>query len=302
MSYLLNSVQKGVTWLYQGKPLALDLHQSWIPTFHSLSQFSLLPGILFGLLGMEMSAVHAEEVRNPQKDYPKALLYSTILIFCTLVLGSLAIILVVAPSHLSIVSGLIDAYSLFFNAYQMPGLTKLIALLIILGALGSVSAWIIGPTKGLLAAAQDGSLPPFLSKPNRHGAPTRILVLQALIFTLLCLVFRIFDTMNAAYWLLSDLSAQMALAVYVMMFAAAIKLRYKHPNIHRPYRIPGPNFVLIIVAGLGILCCTGAILIGFVPPDQIPIQHIWFFELFLFGGLFTFMVLPWLWIKNKKPH
>ncbi len=290
----------GIVWLIQGKPLALDVHASWIPTFTTFSQFSLLPGILFGLLGMEMSAVHAEEVKNPQRDYPKALLYSTIIIFSTLMFASLAITLVVSPAHLSVVSGLIDAYALFFNAFHFPWFTQIIALLIIIGALGGVSAWIIGPTKGLLAAAQDGSLPASLSKVNRHGAPVRILVLQGCIFTLLCLVFKLFDNVNASYWLLSDLSAQMALAVYVIMFAAAIKLRYKHPDIHRPYRIPGPNFVMNIVAGVGLLCCLGAIIIGFVPPDQIPIQHIWMFEGFLFGGLFVFMGLPWLWIKKRS--
>lgn len=290
----------GLLWLYQGRPLALDWHQSWIPQFNSLSQFALLPGILFGLLGMEMSAVHAEEVKNPQRDYPRALLYSTGIIFATLMFGSLAITLVVSPSQLSVVSGLIDAYALFFKAYHLSWMTQVMALLIIMGALSCVSAWIIGPTKGLLAAAKDGALPHFLSKVNRYGAPVPILLIQGIIFTLLCFVFQLFESVNAAYWLLSDLSAQLALVVYVIMFAAAIKLRYKFPHLSRPYRIPGSNVMMIVVAGVGMLCCTGAILIGFIPPAQIPIQHVWLFEGLLIAGMVVFMGLPWLWIRAAR--
>ncbi|OGV27865.1 MAG: transporter [Legionellales bacterium RIFCSPHIGHO2_12_FULL_37_14] len=291
----------GVTWLLMGNPAAIDLHQSIIPKFNSLEQFALLPGILFGLLGMEMSAVHAEEVKNPQKDYPKALLYSTIIIFATLMFSSLAITFVVAPEKLSIVSGLIDAFDLFFTHFNIPWLTKILALLIILGAIAGVAAWIIGPTKGLLAAAKDGSLPQRLAKVNRHGAPVPILIIQGIVFTILCFVFQLFDTVNAAYWLLSDLSAQMALMVYVMMFASAIKLRFKHKNKPRPFRIPGNNLVLILVASCGLLSCFTAILIGFIPPAQIPISHIWRFEAFLGGGLMLFIFLPLICMRfNSK--
>lgn len=289
----------GTIWFISGKPLAIDIHQSIVPNFNSLSQFALLPGILFGLLGMEMSAVHAEEVKNPQQDYPKALLYSTIIIFTTLMFSSLAITFVVSPKQMSIVSGLIDAFALFFTNFKLPWLTQIIALLIILGAISGVAAWIIGPTKGLLAAAKDGSLPKYLTKVNQHGAPVRILIIQGIIFTILCFAFQLFDTINAAYWLLSDLSAQMALMVYVMMFAAAIKLRFKHKDKHRPFRVPGNNIVLIIIASLGLISCLTAILIGFIPPAQIPINHIWRFEIFLVGSLIICTFMPW-YILTKR--
>ncbi|KTD29817.1 APC family permease [Legionella maceachernii] len=290
----------GALWLFQGKPLPIDMPFNWIPDFSSVGNLSLFAAVLFGLLGMEMSAVHAEEVKNPQRDYPRAILYSTILIFATLVLGSLAIVIVVPNKELSVVSGLIDAYAVFFSNYHIPWMTKVIAVLIILGGVSGVSAWIIGPTKGLLVAARDGSLPERLAKVNRHGAPVAILIAQGVIFTLLSSVFILLDSINAAYWLLSDLSAQMALLVYVFMFSAAIKLRYSQPHKHRSYTIPGGNLMMWIVAGLGILCCLTAMLIGFVPPTQIPVGNVFFFEAFLLGGLILFVVLPWFLAKKHE--
>lgn len=285
-------------WFFQGKPMAVNYPSSWLPDFSSFGNLSLFSAVLFGLIGMEMSAVHAEEVRNPQRDYPKALLYSTLLIISTLSFGSLAIVIVVPNDSLSVVSGLIDAYAVFFNSYHMPWMTSVIAVLIILGGLSGVSAWIIGPTKGLLVSARDGSLPPRFATVNKYGAPVTILVTQAIIFSILSTIFIFLDSINAAYWMLSDLSAQMALMVYVIMFASAIKLRYSKPDHPRGYTIPGGNIVMWIVSGTGMLCCIAAMIIGFVPPSQIPVGNVYLFESFLVGGLVLFVLIPWLLSKR----
>lgn len=284
-------------WIVQGKPVEVDFH-AWLPDFSSVSNLSLFSVVLFGLIGIEMSAVHAEEVKNPQRDYPRALLYSTILIIATLSLGSLAIVIVVPDKDLSVVSGLIDAYAIFFNAYNMPQMTTITALLIILGGISGVSAWIIGPTKGLLVSAQDGSLPAYFTRTNKCDAPVIILVIQACIVTILSTIFILFDSINAAYWLLSDLCAQMALLVYIIMFAAAIKLRYSHPNQVRSYKIPGGNKVMWLIGGLGTLCCIAAMMVGFIPPSQIPISDVFMFESFLIGGLALFVIIPWIYAKK----
>lgn len=289
----------GFLWVTQGHPIAVHTPVTWIPNMHELGNASLFSAVLFGLLGVEMSAVHAEEVKNPQRDYPKALLYSMIIIFSTLVLGSLAIVVVVPNHQLNVVSGLIDAYDLFFKAYHMPWMTSVTAILIILGGLSGVSAWIIGPTKGLLVAARDGCIPAHFAKMNRHGAPTRILVAQGLIFTLLISIFVLSDTIYAAYWILTILCAQMALLVYVFMFAAAIVLRYKEPNRPRPYRIPGGNVGMWVLASMGLFCCIFAIIIGFIPPNDIPIKNLAFFEGCLVIGMIVFAVIPWLLSKKN---
>jgi glutamate:GABA antiporter len=286
-----------VCWMIQGKPVEIDFHL-WTPDFSSISNLSLFSVVLFGLIGIEMSAVHAEEVKNPQRDYPRALLYSTILIIATLSLGSLAIVIVVPDKSLSVVSGLIDAYAVFFNSYNMPKMTGFIAMLIILGGISGVSAWIIGPTKGLLVSAQDGSLPLYFTRTNKYGAPVAILIIQALIVTALSTIFILFESINAAYWLLSDLCAQMALMVYVIMFAAAIKLRYSHPDKARSYKIPGGNKSMWLVGGMGSLCCFTAMFVGFIPPSQIPIDDVFLFEIFLIGGLALFVIVPWLFARR----
>ena len=291
-------ISLAIIWALQGKPMAVDYPSVWLPDFKSIGNLSLFAAVLFGLIGMEMSAVHAEEVRDPQRDYPRALLYSTILIISTLSLGSLAIVIVVPNDNLSVVSGLIDAYSVFFQSYHMPWMTSVIAVLIILGGLSGVSAWIIGPTKGLLVSARDGSLPAIFARTNRHGAPIIILFTQAIIVTILSTVFILLPSINAAYWMLSDLSAQMALLVYLFMFAAAVRLRYSQPEQPRGYVVPGGNKVMWLLCGIGVLCCISAMLVGFAPPSQIPVGNVVVFESFLIGGLILFVAIPWFFAKK----
>jgi len=288
----------GIVWLIQGRPIEVSYPTSWLPDFSSLGNLSLFSAVLFGLLGMEMSAVHAEEVKNPQRDYPRALFFSTIIIFSTLVFGSLAIIIVVPINKLSVVSGFIDAYAIFFNSYHMPWMTSLTALLIVIGGLSGVSAWINGPTKGLLVSARDGSIPKLFSKVNKHHAPVNILIAQGIIFTIMSSVLCLFESINASYWVLSALCNQLALLVYIFMFAAVIKLRYSKPDQRGAYRIPGGKPGVCLIAGIGIICCSATILIGFVPPTQIPIKNTALFETFLVSGFILFVLLPWVFVKK----
>lgn len=282
-------------WIGAGHPLQVPLDWGhFIPHIHSLNEVVLITGLLYGLVGMEMSAVHAGDVKDPQRDYPRALLGSTIIIFLSLTLSSLAVSFVVPKEKLSLVTGVFDAFEIFFNQYGMAWLDPIFIGLMILGGISGVSTWVIGPTKGLMVAAEDGCLPGKLMKKNQHGAPIYILWLQAILFTVLSSVFVFSESINASYWMLSALTAQLAMLVYVMMFLAAIRLRYKCPDHQRPYRVPGGNPVMILIAGMGFITCLFAICLGFVPPAVITIKHTAFYVGFLMIGMLSLVLSAWL--------
>ena len=110
----------GAIWYFSGKPLQIDFTvKSFVPNMSSISQLVLFTGVLIGLAGMEMSAVHAMEVEDPQRDYPRAILVSTIMIMALSILGSLAIALVVPSKDVSLVAGIMQAFSDFLNAFPM---------------------------------------------------------------------------------------------------------------------------------------------------------------------------------------
>jgi glutamate:GABA antiporter len=296
----------GATWLLHGKPLAISITpQHLFPKLSQLHNMAIMVVILFSLMGLEMSAVHAEEVKNPQRDYPRALLYSSIIILITMVLASAAIAIVVPQHSLNIVSGLDQAFDFFFKAFHLTWLMPVAITLVVLGAFGGMAAWVIGPTKGLAIAAEDDCAPKIFAARNKNNVPVKVLIFQWLVVMILCALFLFFKDINTWYWILSDLTAQLALLFYITLFAAAIRLRYKTPYNPAAYRIPLGNVGIWAVGLLGIISCIGAIALGFLPPDNIKIGHIVAYESFLVLGILIFSLLPFLISKltqwQRKP-
>lgn len=292
----------GVLWYFLGHPIQIAFTwDSLIPDMSSPSQFVLFSGVLVSLCGLEMSSVHARDVQNPQKNYPRAILLSAIITFGLYTLGVLAIALVVPQKQISLVAGSLQAFSVFVNAYGLNWLTPLIAILLAFGAFGTLSTWIAGPSKGLLAAAQSGDLPPFFRKLNKQGMPVALLIAQAVIVTLFSVVFVIMPTVSSAYWILNATLAQLYLVMYILMFAAAIKLRYKQPHVKRAYKIPGGKIGIWVVAGLGLLGSCATFFIGFFPPAQIPTGNVVFYVSFLFVSILLGCLAPTIILMFKKP-
>lgn len=294
----------GISWIAGGHPLQIEFSmKTLIPDMGELSNLVLLVGIILGLAGMELSAVHAGEVANPQKDYPRAVLISSIIIFVLSLLGTLAISIVVPMGKISLVAGVMEAFEAFFDSYHLSFVTPAIAILTVIGALSMVSTWIVGPSKGLMVTAKCGDLPPFFQKVNSKGMPANLLYFQAILVTVLSLVFLFMPTVSSSYWILTALTAQLYLVMYLLMFVSAIVLRYKSPSVPRAYRIPGKhNWGMWLISGIGILGSLFSILIGFIPPSQLSTGGLLFYELFLGLGMFFMCLFPWIveLFKTKK--
>ncbi len=283
----------GMAWLGFGKGSQIHFtFKTFFPAGINLNEMAFLVAVLFGLIGVEMSAVHANEVDDPGRAFPRAILISTIIILVTLVLASLSIAIIIPAQKINVVTGLTQAFGFFFAAWHMEWMNPIMVLLIVIGGTASVAAWIIGPSKGLFVAARDGHAPTVLSYENKYGAPVAILILQGLIVTGLCSVFLLMPSVNSSYWILTVMTAQLALLVYVGLFAAAICLRYKKPHIHRAYRVPCGNVGMWVVCLLGTLASIMAIILGFFPPSQIATGELVPYETILATGSLVLCLPP----------
>lgn len=291
----------GLLWVLKGNLSQIDFTaHSFIPKLSNVNNLAFLTAILLSLVGMELSATHAQDVRNPQRDYPRAALISVFIVVFTLVLSSLAIAVVIPKGEIQLVHGLVQAFSMFFAAYHMEWMTKIIALMIIIGGFGGVAAWIIGPSKGLMVAAQDNALPKIIQQNNRQGAPRNLLLLQGVIFTALCSVFLLIPSVNGSYMFLTALTTQLYMMMYALMFIAAIRLRYKHPTVNRSYKVPGGNFGMWLVAGAGTIMSLVAIWIGFLPPPGIDVGDPTRYELILLIGFVLLSLPPYVFHLIQK--
>lgn len=293
-------VALGSYWPFTGNPMNLHLAFHHIIPDFSKEDIALLVGIIASLTGMEMSAVHAQDVQNPQKNYPLAILFSSLIIFASTVLGSLAIAMVVPQQDISLVAGIMQAFEVFFNSFNLAWMIPIIAGLTVVGAFVMVSTWIVGPSKGLLACAQSGELPRIFEKVNKHNMPVPLMIFQAIFVTIFSFAFLFMPNVSNSYWILTVLMAQIYMIMYLLMFISAIVLRYKQPWTSRSYKIPGGNWGMWITGITGCIACLLAIGVGFIPPFKMDKSYFLLYEGFLIGGLVLMCSIPLIFSSLKK--
>jgi len=263
-------VALGVAHLLSGEPSAITFSaNALIPRLGNLDQLMLLATMLISFTGMEMSAAHVNEVPNPGRNYPRAIFGATLIILLLSVFGSLSIALAIPADELSMSAGVSEALAKVFDHHHMPWATSTVSLLMAYGALTMVITWMVGPSKGLLQVAKEGYLPKVWQRTNKAGMPVNILIIQTVFATLFSLVILILPTISSAFIFMSAFAAQLYLIMYLLMFAAAIRLRYTHPDVKRPYRIPGGNAGMWVVAGTATIACVFIIGFGFIPTSAV---------------------------------
>jgi putative glutamate/gamma-aminobutyrate antiporter len=295
-------VTLGALWIGTGKPLQISFSASHvIPNFSGIGNLVFMAGLFLAFGGLEASASLAAEVKNPQKNYPRAIILAALITFALLVFGALSIAVIVPKDQLTLVGGLMEAFQKFLPNFHLEWLTPILGILLIIGAIAEINSWMISPVKGLHATAYHGNLPPFLQKLNKHETPTHLLLFQAIIVSITAFVFLFMPSISSSFWILTALSAQSYLIMYILMFISAIRLRYTKPHVPRVYKIPFPHHGIWLASVLGISASLFAIILGFIPPTQLQIGNTTFYVSFLIIGLAIMCGLPLLFYQMKKP-
>lgn len=291
-----------VIWLAVGNPTHIHFTpKEFIPDLSKVNNLVFLGGLFLAFAGLEVSSGYAGEVKNPQKNYPKSIIFAALITFFLFMLGALSIGIVIPKAEISLVSGLMEALKIFLERYNISWLLPILGFLLIIGAVAEVNSWIIGPVKALYQTTVHGNLPPFFQYTNSKGVPVNLLLFQAAIVTLSSLVFVMMPNLSSSYWILSALSTQIYLIMYILMFCAAIRLRYSRPNVPRAYRIPHPHKGIWIVASLGIFTSIFALFLLFIPPAQLQVGSMIFYESFMIIGLLAMIAIPLIIHGCKKP-
>ncbi len=262
----------GAIWIFMGKPLQFHLNSSnLIPSLTNSSNWVSLIAIMASFLGMELSGVHVNDIKNPQKNFPKAVFVAATFIFLSMGFGSLSIAFVLPEKEINLVSGIMQVFTNFFHVFGLRPLIPVLTLAIVIGSIGTMINWLISPAKGLLHAAEFGFLPPFFSRKNKAGVASNILLAQAILVSLFCLIFLLVPSVNAFYWFLTALSTELYMIMYILMFTAALRLRYKYTDRPTSFKIPGKNLGMWTTAIFGLFGCATTIIVSFFPPENIDI-------------------------------
>ncbi|HVD24155.1 MAG TPA: amino acid permease [Lapillicoccus sp.] len=181
----------GIVFLAQGNPTAAPMTaDNLLPEWTGIASIVLIVSNFGAYSGIEMNAVHVNELKEPSKEFPKAMFVAMILVLCILILPPLVISWFIPAEELSLTAGVMQAFEAVFAHFGLQFLTPIVGLAIVSASLAGFMTWLSGPSRSLLLVAQEGGyLPPWFQRTKPNGVQVNILVAQGVVTTVLALLF-----------------------------------------------------------------------------------------------------------------
>lgn len=283
-----------------------QVHITWrscLPSWN-LDTVNFWSQIAFAFTGMELVCAMSEEVRDPQRTFPQAILGSGVLIAVIYMLGTVAAMVLVSPANVDPKSGVFQAITSGSSLIGLGFIGVLAALLVTVGNAGGVGTTVAGVARVPFAVGIDSYLPAFFGKLHpRWRTPYISILIQAGISAFILILAQVSETINGAYQVLVDAAIILYFLPFLYMYAAAIKLAYRGDRDANSgaVLIPGGRGGVWLVGLLGFLICLLAMVLSMIPPGETTNKAV--FELKLIGGtgvaVLIGLVLYW-WAKAGK--
>src|SRR6266478_8388217 len=199
--------------------------------------------IFFSYVGFDTASTTALEARNPQRDLPLG------------IIGALVISAVLYVAMATVLTGMVPFQKLDSDAPvavaldahpQLAWLSSFVKAGVIAGMTSVILTSLLGQPRILLSMADDGLLPPFMSRCHPRFKTPHVSTLVTGVFAALIAAVFPLD-------LLADLISMGILLAFAVVCLGVLVLRYTRPDAHRPFRVPWAPVTCV----LGTVVCLG---------------------------------------------
>ena len=287
-------------YLLQGGRAAAPLNGHHVlPPWHGLTSIVLIVNGFFTYAGVEVNAVHVDDLSDARREFPRAILLAVILILLVFIPPTLAISVAVPSQQISLTAGVMQAFRTLLHHFSIGFLEPGVAIALMVASLSGLLDWLTGPSTGLVRIGRErGYLPPYFQQVNANGVQLRILVAQGIVITAIGLLYALVPTVSSAYWVFAALATEVYLIMYVLMFIAAVRLRLNRPKHPRGYRAPA----LMTICTVGVVASLAACTVGLLPPSQLGHTSIPLYASALLAAVLVVGVLPpFLLYRLRRP-
>lgn len=267
----------------QGSRLTLTSFRVAGANWRLVSSFGV---VCFGLVGLELGSVMGDEIHDPRRTLPRAVLWGGVISGTLYVGATLALLLALPQQEIGVVQGLLQAVSRMAHDAGVAWMVPPLALLLSVAIAGTTSAWLAGSARIPFVAGIDCYLPVALGRLHpRYASPYVALLVHGSLSCLFLAMSFIGATVKEAYETMLHLAVILQLIPFLYMFAALVRLARQGETAQARYRKG-----LLFTAGLsGFAVTTLGIGLAFVPPPLIP--SIWWFEVKTVLGSIFFLGL-----------
>ena len=272
----------GLVWMKTGSVTHFTWHNIW-PTL-DWGTINFWSNIAFAFTGMELVCAMSEEIRDPQRTFPRSIYASGILIALIYILGTAALLGIVSPENTDTRSGVFQAISGGSATLGMAWVGVVAALLVTVGNAGGVGATVAGVARVPFVAGIDHYMPAAFGKLHpKWRTPYVAILVQAVVSGIVLVLSHINESALGAYQILVDAAIIVYFIPFLYMYAAVIKLAYRADRRENPRAvlIPGGKLGVWLAGALGFLVTALSIAVSVIPTAEV--EHPWQFELKLLG-------------------
>jgi amino acid transporter len=280
----------GAIFLLQGNHSAAPLGgHHLLPPWHGLTSVVLIVNGFFTYAGVEVNAVHVDDLRDAAREFPRAILLAGVLILLVFIPPTLTIGIAVPSQDISLTAGVMQTFRTLLDHFSLSFLEPLVAIGLVVASISGLLDWLTGPSTGLVRIGRErGYLPRYFQQVSANGVQLRILVAQGVVITVIGLLYSLVPTVSRAYWIFAALATEVYLIMYVLMFVAARNLRRRQPGHARGYRAPA----LATICAVGVLASLAACIVGLLPPSQLGHTSTPGYVAAMLAGVLLIGVLP----------
>ncbi len=257
-----------------------------------------LPVIVYNFMGFELMSGAGEEMQNPQRDIPRAIIIAGVLIAFFYLMGTIGMLMALPADQLGLVSGIIDTLRILFGE---SGIGGFIVTILGIGALytflTNMVTWTMGANRTAAEAANEGELPAFFGKLHPiNKTPVGAYVLTGIVSSAVLIIYGLMaTTAEDLFWSLFAFSSIVFLMPYLALFPAFLKLRRTDADRPRPYRVPGNHTTAILMTIICVLFILQAIVFFiWVPGEAVD----WSYAIPVLAGVAVTLIIGEFLIKR----
>jgi glutamate:GABA antiporter len=270
-------------------------------TPHWGDSLAFLPVIIYNFLGFELMSGASEEMENPARDVPWAIVRSGAVIAFFYIFATIGILLALPIADIGLIKGLPDTFQKIFGA-GISGNIPVLALCVmtLYTLVANMTTWTIGANRSAAEAANRGDLPAIFAKLHPvYKTPASSAILCGVIASAVLLIYGwLAKSSEDLFWTLFAFSSVVFLLPYFLLFLSFLKLRRVDPEVRRPYRVPGGYPVAVLLSAVCMLFILQAIVFFIYKPGAVDMTYV----SAVVGGVLLTVIAGEFLVHGRRPR
>lgn len=246
----------------------------------SMEKLNFWSQIALAFGGLELGAIMAGEIRDPERTIPRAAWLSGLAIAAFYILGTMSMLVLLETERVNVLTGLVQAGDAAGSHLGLGGLGPTLSLLVCLSVGGQLSSWIAGAARIPYVIGIDHLLPESFARTHpRWGTPHVSILTQGVASTAFLLILHAGESLKAGYQILVDMTVILYFIPFAYLFGSAWKFGQR------------------VAAACGLLVTVVALGVSVIPPPDVSSAAM--FELKLVGGAAVLVLIARWWFTRS---